>query len=161
MAKKERKPGWWYPWIFVGCMALVVVVNGIMISFAVGTWTGLETKDHYIKGIKYNDALAATKAQEERGWVMEHSFAPDAERKGELRISFRDRDGKPLDDLDIQAMIIRPTHEGFDSEVAMAAAGDGVYAGQAAVALPGQWTLRVHARQGDFVFQDTRRFEVP
>ena len=57
-----RPRGWWYPWIFVGAMAVVVVVNGILAWLAVGTWTGIETEDHYRKGLAYNENLAAEQA---------------------------------------------------------------------------------------------------
>ncbi|MCW8952841.1 MAG: FixH family protein, partial [Rhodospirillales bacterium] len=53
-AANNRKPGWWYPWIFVGGMTIVVIVNGIMIYFALSTFTGLETRNHYEKGLAYN-----------------------------------------------------------------------------------------------------------
>ena len=161
MAVKERRPGWWYPWIFVGCMGLVIVVNGIMITFALDTWTGLETKGHYQKGVEYNKALAAAQAQAERGWKMDYSFVPDAERKGEVRVRFRGRDGLPLDGLEVEAMMIRPTHEGHDMKLALAGQGGGVYTAQAALPLPGQWTLRVHAWRGDEVFQDSHKIVVP
>ncbi|HOT83126.1 MAG TPA: FixH family protein, partial [Candidatus Defluviicoccus seviourii] len=48
-----RPPGWWYPWIFVGGMLIVVAVNAVMAIVAVGTFSGLETTDHYRKGLAY------------------------------------------------------------------------------------------------------------
>ncbi|MGE5500712.1 MAG: FixH family protein, partial [Ignavibacteriales bacterium] len=39
----ERRPGWWYPYIFVAAFVVVVGVNAAMAYFASSTFTGLET----------------------------------------------------------------------------------------------------------------------
>lgn len=159
-AAKSRPRGWWYPWIFVGGMAVVIIVNAVMITLALDTFPGLETKDHYRKGLAYNEALEATKAQTERGWSMAPTLALGQERQGELRVAFADKVGQALEDLRVKAFLIRPTHEGHDFEVPLRHAGGGLYTGSLTVPLPGQWNLRVHARRGKETFQDQRKIEV-
>ena len=67
-----------------------------------------------------------------------------------------------LDGLEeVKALLIRPTSEGHDLEVKLAPKGDGAYAAQMTVPLPGQWELRVHAWKGQDVFQDSRRILIP
>ena len=152
-----RPRGWWYPWIFVVGMALVVMVNGVMVFFAVGTWTGLETEGHYEKGLAYNDNLAAAAAQAERGWQVELAY----ERGGAVSVSFRDRGGEPLSDLVVQVLAVRPTHQGYDTSVDMVHAGDGRYEGRLVLPLSGLWELRIHAFKGTIAFQSTERIQVP
>ena len=48
---RPRQPGWWYPWIFVGGMLVVIAVNGVLITMAVSTFSGIETEEHYRKGL--------------------------------------------------------------------------------------------------------------
>src|SRR5690606_15078373 len=63
-----RPRGWWYPWLFVAALGLVVAVNGVLISYAVGSFSGLDTAQPYERGLDYNATLAAARAQEEMGW---------------------------------------------------------------------------------------------
>ena len=159
--RKERADGWWYPWIFVAAMGLVVVVNGVMVAFALGTWTGLETEGHYEKGLAYNRDLAAARAQAERGWrvafALDDVAAVGDARTGRLSATFADGDGRPLDDLEVRAVVLRPTTEGHDQRLALVPAGRGVYRAAVTFPLPGQWDVRIHAYRGDAVFQESHR----
>jgi len=98
---RRRAPGWWYPWTFVGGMLLVIVVNGVMISYALGTFPGLSTEDAYRRGLAYNQTIAA------------------------------------------------------------ADAGQGRYATELELPMPGQWDARLLARRGDAEYQLSRRIIVP
>ena len=69
--KAPRQPGWYIPWIFVGVFMVVLAVNGVMVHFAVSSWTGIETENHFIKGLGYNNDLAGARAQAERGWQID------------------------------------------------------------------------------------------
>ncbi|MBE0533298.1 MAG: FixH family protein [Rhodospirillales bacterium] len=160
---KVRADGWWYPWIFVAAMGVVVVVNGALVAFALGSWTGLETEGHYEKGLAYNRDLAAAQAQAERGWRLTFSLdeVTADTRSGRISAAFTDHDGRPLTDLDIRAVIRRPTAEGYDQEVPLASTGHGLYGASVVFPLPGQWEVRIHAYRGDAVFQESRRVRLP
>ena len=163
--RSKRADGWWYPWIFVGGMAFVVLVNGIMVFIALNSWTGLETEGHYQKGLEYNRDLAAAKAQAALGWTFALEAEPTASagknRTVDLRLSFADRDGQPLDGLDVSVLLMRPTHEGYDQTIPLKPAGGGLYEAQATLPLPGQWSAHVLAARGDSEFQDEKRLRLP
>jgi nitrogen fixation protein FixH len=164
---RYRPAGWWYPWLFVGGMLIVIVVNAVLVFAALDTFPGLETTDHYRKGLAYNANLAAAREQRERGWKVDLSFAADAataaeQGRGTLRVRFADRDGEPLAGLSVTAMLTRPAHAGHDFEVPLRNLGEGVY--QATVALPlrGLWEARILARSGGGAhFQETYRLLAP
>ena len=162
---KARQPGWWYPWIFVGGMLVVIAVNGVLATLAIGTWPGLETEDHYRKGLAYNQTLAAVKAQEQRGWRMDLAFAPepaaDGRRRGDLAVTFVGKDGRPLGNLDAEAVLRRPTREGVDVAVDLENRGGGVYGTTVSLPLPGQWEAHIHAHRGGDNYQESRRLSVP
>ena len=150
-----RPRGWWYPWIFVAGMAVVFAVNGVLVFLALGTWTGLETAGHYEKGLAYNENLAAARAQAERGWQADVEYDP----AGMVTATFRDRDGIPLENLTVEALALRPTHEGYDVAADLTHAGGGLYRGRLHLPLPGQWQLRIHAFRGKIVFQTDKRIQ--
>ncbi|MFZ1415072.1 MAG: FixH family protein [Defluviicoccus sp.] len=167
-----RPPGWWYPWIFVGGMLIVIAVNAVLVIFAVGTFSGLETTDHYRKGLAYQDALDATARQAERGWSVQIDFQPrpaggdgsgasDGQSRGELALVFADRDGAPLERLEVEAQLVRPTQSGFDQTVVLDGEGGGRYRTSILFPMPGQWDLRILARKDDSRFQSTHRLFVP
>ena len=162
---RPRQPGWWYPWIFVGGMLVVIAVNGVLITMAVSTFSGIQTEEHYRKGLAYNQALAAAEAQERRGWQMTLTFTPessaDGRRQGDLAGTFVGKDGRPLDNLEVEAVLLRPTHEGFDVAVDLDHRGGGVYGATVFLPLPGQWDVHVHAHRDGDNFQETRRLSVP
>ncbi len=167
-----RPPGWWYPWIFVGGMLIVVAVNAVMAIVAVGTFSGLETTDHYRKGLAYQEALDATARQADRGWHVEVDFQPrpagsksvgegSAQSGGDLALVFSDRDGVPLDRLEVEAQFTRPTQAGFDQTAVLDSEGGGRYRASISFPMPGQWDLRILARRDDAHFQSTLRLLVP
>jgi len=161
LLNKPRADGWWYPWLFVGGMLLVVAVNGVMAAIALSTWTGLETEDYYERGLAYNEDIRAAAAQKERGWKFDFAATPvkddPAINAADLRVVFADKKGNPLDRLEVRAMLVRPTQEGFDRQIALDAKGGGVYEGRALLPLPGQWSVRILAFTDDFTFQEVRR----
>lgn len=161
MAAKQRPRGWWYPWIFVAGMAVVVIVNVVMMTLAIKTFPGLETSDAYQKGLAYNQTLAEAREQEARGWTAEVAFAPDAQRKGDLRIVLRDRQGRPLDGFAVAVALARPTVGGHDVAAALAPLGGGAYGAPVTVPLAGQWSLSILAKRGEESYRESRKIQVP
>jgi len=146
---KQRKPGWWYPWIFVGFFAVVITVNGIMMFFAFDSWTGLETKDHYLKGLAYDDNVAGAKTQEALGWDVKLNVetlqAEDKQRKVAYQVTFLDHNNQPVESLKAHTFFRRPTHDGVDVDGPSELVKPGVVAGEMTLAIPGNWEVRVHA----------------
>ena len=166
---RQRADGWWYPWIFVAGMLVVVAVNVVLVTYAIGTFPGLETEDAYRKGLAHNETLAAAQAQDARGWRVDVRYAPRAQPtteaaravlEGELVITLLDKAGEPLRDLQVTAAVVRPTRAGFDTRVEMEPRGFGEYRAEVNLPLAGQWDVRISARRGDESFQATRRIIV-
>jgi len=159
-APRPRPPGWWYPRLFVGGFAVVLVVNATMVWFAATTFPGLATEDAYRKGVAYNDALAAAHRQEALGWQVDLAF--EAGPPGSVAATYRDRDGRPVDGLGVTARLIRPMGRGLDRDLPLAALGPGLYGAPVVLAARGQWDVELLARGPDgAVHQMRRRFVVP
>lgn len=160
--RPERPRGWWYPWIFVAFFAVVVSVNGVMIFFAYDSWTGLETKDHYVKGLAYDDTIAAKKAQEALGWTVSYDLEtisknPDGSRQVAYKVTFLDHNQAPVTPLKARTFFIRPTSEGMDVNALANKREDGVVGGVMTVAAAGQWDLRVYAESRGRKYQLVQR----
>lgn len=163
-AAKKRAPGWWYPYIFVAFFAVIVTVNGIMMYFAFDSWTGLETKDHYVKGLAYDDLIAAQKEQEKLGWDVSLKIT-DVHANGDVRtinfaVTFLDHNKKPVQGLKARAYLVRPIGDKVDFSVPADETAPGVMTGRAALPLPGQWDLRMYAQSQGRNYQFVERIVV-
>lgn len=159
-----RERGWWYPYIFVGCFVVVVGVNAALAYFATSTFTGLETEGAYQKGLAYNQNLALAKAQEEQGWAADTKVTPGLIGvdgvQVEIAVSYRDRDGKPLEGLEVRADLIRPTAKGYDHRETLKPLGNGVYGGTYKLPVKGVWDMDVTASGVGVGHQHSQRFVI-
>ena len=131
---------------------VVVAVNGIMIWFALTSWTGLATNEAYDGGLTYNRNLEA--ARRRRRWAG----TPSSTRTSPGRqpacadlaagrcagAAARRRRG--------DARLERPTSEGDDFGSASSRPAPGVYRAQFALPLTGAWNAHVTIQRGDDLF---------
>jgi nitrogen fixation protein FixH len=159
-----RQRGWWYPYIFVGGFLVVVAVNASMAYFATSTFSGISTDGAYQKGLAYNQNLAMARAQEALGWKVETKVKPVADAqavKADIAVSYRDRDGKPVEGLEVQARLVRPTAKGHDQDLTLAPLGNGTYGGVYTLPLNGVWDMDMVATGTDVAYEHAQRFVIP
>lgn len=165
MSKSVRQDGWWYPWVFVGGFVVIITVNAIMAYIAVDSWTGIETEHAFQKGQEFNQRLAQQSAQNELGWVAStkfiHTPTADNPRAGTLHLNYKDASGLGVDGLSVEALAVRPTHEGYDREVKFVGTGNGAYLAPTTLPLAGQWELRITSTRGEDIFKLRQRIQVP
>jgi nitrogen fixation protein FixH len=145
---RQRAPGWWIPWLFIGFFTLVVAVNGTMIWIALASWTGLAANQAYDRGLTYNRNLDAAARQAALGWRSELAVRMEAEG-GELELVLTGSDERPVSEAEIVVRFERPTSEGLDFAVRLEAAAPGVYRGAFALPAAGVWDLHATIRRGD------------
>lgn len=155
-ARQDR----WIPWAFVGFFAVVLAANGALVYFAAASWTGLDTEEHYIKGLAYNRTLEDVARQRALGWTGTLAMRRAAGDGFDLVLELRDANGRALSGGTARANFVRPTHAGFDFSVDLAARGAGRYRGAVAPPLPGQWEVRVTLRHPSGEFRMTQRMTV-
>lgn len=149
------------PWMFVAFFVVVAIVNGIMVIFALNSFAGLSTDNAYEKGRTYNQTLAAAQAQARLGWQVTLDFSARDRDHARLAATLRDKSGNAIDGASITAHFVRPTREGFDSEIALQDVGAGRYEAQPVLALPGQWDMVVTANHDGASYQTTKRVFIP
>lgn len=144
----------WIPWVFVGGMLVVVVVNGVLIFSALSSFTGLTVSGSYDRGRTYNNVLAEAARQDALGWVPR--FVLEGER---LTLTVATPTGAPVDGR-LEAQLLRP----LDGERVALPEREG--AGRFVLDLPelrrGQWELRAVLTAPDGARRDIRhRFTLP
>ncbi len=80
----------------LGFFAVIVAVNGVFLSLALSTNTGIVAVEPYRKGLKYNERISADERQTALGWKSDISI--DAS-EGTLVAILSDRDGNALKGL--------------------------------------------------------------
>jgi len=144
----------------------ILVANGALVYFALNTWTGLETNQHYTKGLNYDQNLEAARRQKELGWTtdIKTTFSSESGTTpvvGILDVTFSDADGRALNGLKVKALAVRPTHEGYDRDFILNATQSGRYQGKIDLPLRGQWDLRIIARKEGEHYQQVARIVTP
>lgn len=122
----------WIPWVFVGGMLVVVVVNGFMAFYAISTFTGLTTGQAYDRGRAYNNILAEAARQDALGWTARVRL-----EDGRIALSVTDRAGAAVPGV-VEAYLQRPI-EGTRVELGTSTPHAGFAAPELAA---GQWEFR-------------------
>lgn len=157
-----RERGWWYPYIFVGILGVVAIVNGIFAYCASSTFNGLVTEHAYTKGNNYNAVLAMEHKQSQLGWTAEVKMVPGTSgHKAAVTVSYTDKAGQPINGLTVQALAQRPTVTGYDQTIVFTPSGVGAYTAQVDMPLGGQWDFDLLATGDGAIHQIQRRFIIP
>ena len=137
------RSAFWIPRGFFIFFAVVFAANGIMLFFALDSWTGLSTENAFKEGLAYNEQIAERNRQAALGWRVSFDVVPD--RPGHLVFDMRvdDDRGVPVTAASVVVSLTRPTHEGYDSTATLAHVGGGQYVGEADPSLPGQWQVEL------------------
>ena len=154
---QTARAGRWIPWLFVVGFLVVFAANGIMITLAFQSWTGLGTERPYERGIHYNDNLAAARKQHKLGWHHELKLEPQAPQSARLVVALTDDSQQPVFADTVTAQLFRPTHEGWDFETVLDGRGAGRYSADLEFPLSGQWDVRLVARRGADSYQARQR----
>ena len=158
---ETRKPGWWYPYIFVGGFMVVLVVNFTMAYFANSTFSGISTERPYEKGLAFNQTIETARKQEALNWSVDLQVEPTANHGAHVTITYKDAAGQPVDGMQVKAEFVRPTAKGHDRQVALAPVGPGAYATMQELPLAGVWDLALVASGKEMPYSVNRRIVVP
>lgn len=135
-AMHDPSRGRWIPWAFAGGMTLVVVVNAVLVYFAVTTFTGVTVPRSYERGRNYDTVLAEAARQDALGWKAEVALAG-----GRVTVTATDRDGRPVPGR-VEGVLLRPL-EGTELPLDFIPVGGGRWAAEATLPQRGQWDARL------------------
>ncbi|CAN5834394.1 hypothetical protein BH11PSE3_BH11PSE3_46390 [soil metagenome] len=142
------------PWLFVAGFALVIAVNGIMVSFAVGSFSGLYTPQPRDRGLHYNEIVAERDARDALGWQIDVVWRAESNR---LEVSAKDAAGQPLAGAQVAAELVRPAEKRLPLPVLLAPTGIGRFAGDVELPARGNWDLDLVIEHDGHRYARTRR----
>ncbi len=143
--------------LFIGFFSIVFLVNGVMIHLALKTFPGVEDQRPYERGLNYDREIAQARAQAERGWQAQGSFAPKSDGKAELAVSLTDRNGKMLSGLAVKAQLTSSIARKHDLNLRLNEVSPGEYRADVDAA-SGSWMLDLVVTQnGEQMFRSHNR----
>lgn len=125
--------------IAVSFFGVIIVVNVVMASRAVGTFPGVEVANSYVASQTFDKDRAA---QEKLGWLVEPSY-----EDGVLSLVIRDAQGLPARVKTLQAIVGRTTMAADDQTPEFAFKG-GIFTAPVALE-PGAWLIHLNAEAAD------------
>lgn len=149
------------PWLFAGFFGVVILANAVMVYIAVTSFTGLQTRNHYLRGLAYNTVLEADRVQRALGWDVAVTFESTGPRRGRIVAHARDAAGAPLDGAAVIAHLVRPAESGHDMDIALAAGRDGIHAAEVELPLPGLWEIQIQIVHRSGVYRTAQRVSAP
>jgi len=127
----EPRRSAWIPWVFVGAMGLVIVVNAVLVIAAMTTFSGMDVAHPYEAGRSYDAVLAEAERQDALGWKAELT---EGDRM--LAITVRDRNGHAVQGT-LTGLLRRPAERG---DVLL----------EPLPIAPGRWIAPIEARRGQW-----------
>lgn len=151
----------WIPWIFVGCMAIVVLVNAGMVTAALSTYSGLAHRDAFGRGVAYNRVIENVERQERLGWKVDLQLgAPRAGGLHDVSVSLHDAMASPLSGARISATFRRPVENTAPLPLAFEERGMGRYEAGPLALRRGQWDVRVVVERAGERYDHVQRVTV-
>ncbi len=142
------------PWLFVAGFVIVIVVNAVMVWFAVDSFSGLYTDRAREIGLHYNQVIAEQRARDALGWKIATSWRADV---GRIELSVTGPDGQPLSGAHARIELVRPAEKRQPLPVAMGIVGAGEFAGYVDLPERGSWDLDIIIEHDGKRYAATRR----
>lgn len=128
--------------ILLGFFGTMLAVNTVFLVSALSTFNGGEGGKAYQAGLRYNQTIAAARAQDRLGW----SHGIEAGAAGEVRVLLQDSQGKPVGALVLAGEIARPVAEKFTRGLVFKELQPGLYVANAGPLDAGNWVVSFSAR---------------
>lgn len=145
------------PWLFVMFFVGVAIIDGILVTIAVKTQTGLIEQHPYEHGISYNKVVNAVHEQEALGWKGDILYQAKDVTSGDLAFVLKDKSGQNIQPESVSVKFIRPTQAGFDFNIELELADNGIFTSFVKFPLPGLWEVYVYAKKGEEQYQQDKR----
>lgn len=126
--------------VFFGIM---FAANGLLVYYAVSTFSGGDRPNPYRSGLNYNETIAEAERQAALGWSTEADYDRGA---GRLTLRFTDPSAAPVTGLSLSGTLVRPAVGSDDRAVTFREWAEGVYVSDVTLG-PGNWVLSVESSE--------------
>jgi nitrogen fixation protein FixH len=146
--------------VLLAFFGVTLLANGALVFTALESWSGLTGPRPYERGLAYNRALEAARAQSALGWQVKSDFAATGPRAGMLSVEARDATGVAIEGAVVRAFIVRPTQTGHDFDVELTPREAGRYGRAVVFPLAGQWQVSLEIAAGGHIHRTAMRIRV-
>lgn len=147
------------PFVFSGPMVaamlvlffgVIVSVNATILTVALRTMPGVETRSAYEVSQNFNTEIARQHERDARGWAADARLSRQDDGVA-LAVALSDRLGKPLAGFATTARLRHPATSARDHEIALTEPAPGRYEARFDHIETGSWILELQAKRGDEV----------
>lgn len=164
-APRSRRPfeltGWMVAAMLVLFFGVIVSVNATILTVALRTMPGVETKSAYETSQHFNEEIARQHERDARGWKAVATLARQGEGAS-LGATLADRAGQPLSGFTVTGRLRHPATSARDHAVALNERQPGHYEANVERIEAGSWILEWQAKRGEeVVFVSRSRVTLP
>ncbi|WOC15692.1 FixH family protein [Pseudochrobactrum sp. MP213Fo] len=134
--------GWHMLGIMIAFFGVIIVVNIIMATSAITSWSGLVVKNSYVASQEFNEKSIIGKAHAALNWQPEMSY-----QDGVVRYRLTDPDGNAVKAVGATAVFRRPVNEKEDQTLNMLPADDNFLTAEATLN-DGNWVVEINTYAG-------------
>lgn len=143
----------------------VIAVNTLFVVLALRTFPGEDVPRSFLQGLRFNETLAARRAQRALGWRASIEAVQGAGTETLFHLRLVDRTGAPINSATLTGQLRRPADTRFDRPLTFEPLGSGLYVARAGVLARGIWEVEARTRVPtplpDTVFEVTSRVILP
>lgn len=158
-----KTPAWKSPWVigWIFLVLTVLVVNLIMVYFAMETSPGLVVQDYYERGQDYEKTMFSKKANDP-GWHMTINMPKRLIAGNDIPIQYTvvSKAGVPVEPDSVVFYAYRPSNQSYDFNAPMKLEAKGLYSAKVKFKLKGYWDILVSAKQGDDEYNVGQRIDI-
>jgi nitrogen fixation protein FixH len=142
------------PWLFVAGFAIVFLVNGLMIWFAIDSFSGLYGNGARNRETNYNEVIAQQKARDALGWKIETEWRTNEDR---LLVDITQADGSALPGAVVTGQLVRPAEKRPYLPLEFHELASGRFVAHVALPARGNWDLDILVATAGQNFALTKR----
>lgn len=154
---EKTTTGWFLGRWLIGFFGTMFIANAFFVWFALSTHTGNQDTNAYEEGLNYNQVLEQARKQELLGW----HFNVDIMSDGTLLVSLFDKDGTPLKNSQVEAMLFNPTSDQDDRAIEVLDIADGQFSLSYNGIAHGQWELRLKVNRAEDLAEYRKKLVLP
>ena len=127
--------------IFVAFYATIACADGLLVTSALRTWSGLEEASPYQASQRFNAEIRLAREQTARGWRVDSAVERAGSDRASITVTLLASDGTPIAGKKVRAILERPTDKRGDRRAELFQVGPGRYAASVDLVAAGQWDL--------------------
>jgi nitrogen fixation protein FixH len=155
-----KRPKLW-PGMVFGLLSINVTVVGITVYLANADRSFAVEPDYYQKALRWDATAREHAASKELGWRIEVDPGAVGAAGRHVRITIRDRDGKPVDGARVRVTAFSALRAVDRHRADLEPLEPGVYGADMGIVLGGRWEFEVRATRGTDVFVERAMVTVP